>query len=821
MRKRIITSSLLVVATVAAATAIPITLNENTRNIIPTEETNYRKETSGIGSHSAVSPQTTNDENQPKEGFSFKAGEVAVSMDDGEAQVTVTAYELLKGDALAVCGSEFVKKPIQEADIVIASLDNKRSASVIKRFNIDIEAIRDKHEAFLIEVIETKGKARLIVIGSDKRGTAYGLMTLSEELGVSPWAWWADCTPRKRDIVTLASGYRRTESPTVAYRGIFLNDEDWGLCPWSSTNYEPKMRALNGKDATPRKGEIGPYTHERIFELLMRLKANTFWPAMHECSVPFYFTPGNKEMADKYGILVSTSHCEPMMRNTNGEWKSAGKGDYNFVTNAEGVTAFWEERIEELAGSDCIYTLGMRGVHDSGMRGAKTTDEQTAVLAKVIETQRALLTKHVDKQVSNVPQQFIPYKEVLDCYNNGLKVPDEVTLIWCDDNYGYIRHFPTAEERKRSGGHGMYYHISYWGRPHDYLWLSTTHPELIREEMMRAYDNGVERTWILNVGDIKPMEFNISLFLDMAWNVELFRAEESVDKYMSAWYGALFGERGKLLTPLWKSYYDESFSLRPEFTGGTRTEERDPRYKEIADVQMSAEQIMTRLAKLGGIPSAVNTLSGDSVSDAWYQLVEYPLKSMVYMNEKMLGAQLARHGLWEWERVTEAQEAIKQLTQRYNALGGGKWQGMMDYRPRRLPVFNDVKQQTFDTPMPTNDTKTLYRSTNRIGTRVTAESPLTIAIDEHSDTIKIIVELLPVHPTDNKDIAITLTTDTGEKRVITYQTKGRSEEWKQNVLYNKAKREISLPGNNKKRPLNVTISTDDEGVYIQTIKVKE
>ena len=167
-------------------------------------------------------------------------------------------------------------------------------------------------------------------------------MTLVRMMGVSPWQWWADCEPTPREEFQLEADFERLEVPSVAYRGIFINDEDWGLNPWSSNNYEPKMRQRNGEDSTPRNGEIGPYTHERIFELLLRLRANIFWPAMHECTVPFYLIKGNKEVADKYGILISTSHCEPMMRNTNGEWRKAGLGDYNFVTNAKQVVHFWE-----------------------------------------------------------------------------------------------------------------------------------------------------------------------------------------------------------------------------------------------------------------------------------------------------------------------------------------------------------------------------------------------------------------------------------------------------------------------------------------------
>ena len=212
--------------------------------------------------------------------------------------------------------------------------------------------------------------------------------------------------------------------------------------PWSSRTYEPSKV----------KGEIGPRTNERIFELLLRLRANTYWPAMHECTLPFFLTKGNREAAKKYGIFIGASHCEPMACSTAYEWKRRGEGAYDYVNNAPAVYKFWEDRVKEVADQEILYTLGMRGVHDGKMQGAKTVEEQKAVIDRVFADQRGLIEKYVDKDVAKVPQVFIPYKEVLDIYHAGLQVPDDVTLMWCDDNYGYIRHFPTAEECARKGG---------------------------------------------------------------------------------------------------------------------------------------------------------------------------------------------------------------------------------------------------------------------------------------------------------------------------------------------------------------------------------
>ena len=245
---------------------------------------------------------------------------------------------------------------------------------------------------------------------------------------------------------------------------------------------------------------------------------------------------------------------------------------------------FWEQRVKEVAELDNLYTLGMRGVHDGAMNGAKTIEEQKAVLTKVLKDQRDLLTKYVNKDVTQVPQVFIPYKEVLDVYHAGLQVPDEVTLMWCDDNYGYIRHFPTAEERARKGGNGVYYHISYWGRPHDYLWLGTAHPSLIYQQMTLAYERGIQKMWILNVGDIKPSEYQIELFLDMAWNLEAVK-QQGVVAHQRQFLEREFGlEVAAQLQPVMQEAYRLAYIRKPEFMGNTRTEEKDPKFKIISDL---------------------------------------------------------------------------------------------------------------------------------------------------------------------------------------------------------------------------------------------
>lgn len=761
-----------------------------------------------------------------KEDFVLLRGrDAAVFCGKGEDLVVRTAVGLLSDDFNEVFDASLKNTSQSKADIVVGTVTDRGFRRWVEARGIDVSGLAGRHEGYLLRVIGSGKHPQLVIAGSDKRGTAYGVMTLSRMIGVSPWSWWADCRPEKKETFELEAGYELSEAPSVAYRGIFLNDEDWGLTPWSSTNYEPKMRAAAGGDAGPRKGEIGPYTHDRIFELLLRLKANTFWPAMHECSVPFYFVDGNQEKAEKYGILVSTSHCEPMMRNTNGEWKKAGAGEYNFITNRDNVVKFWEERVAQLAGSsDCIYTLGMRGVHDSKMLGAKTVSEQVAALTEIIRVQRDMLARHIHPDVTQVPQQFVPYKEVLDCYRAGLEVPEDVALIWCDDNYGYIRHFPTPGEQARKGGNGMYYHISYWGRPHDYLWLATTPPELIREEMLKAYDHGVNRIWVVNVGDIKPGEYLTSLFLEMAWDIDRFRSEDALDSYLAGWYGEQLGVDGTALLPLWKNYYDLSFACRPEFLGGVRTEEKDPRYKQVNDVPLNADEIIDRLVKSREIDYKVTAMAAAVPAgkrDAWFQLVEYPLRSMAAMNEKCLGAQLARHGLGGWAMPHAAYDTIIGLTRRYNALGDGKWRGIMDCAPRKLADFNPVKEEKYDTAMPQGMTGTVaFASPVNVGTPVAVGEPFSCDIPSSPDSIRVEVHVLPVHPINEKSLRYRISIDGEDSVIMDVHTEGRSEEWKRNVLYNRAVRTVTFPAPRNRARHRLLIEPVDETIYLQRVIFK-
>ena len=621
--------------------------------------------------------------------FSLRSDQpIKLACDNAEEKVVQTALKLFIRDYQSVFSAS-AAVDARQGNIIVGTVGK---SPLLKAVSADVSALAGKKQAFLLQVLPD---GKLLVAGSDSHGTAYGIMELSRLIGVSPWEWWADVTPEKKTSFVLSAEYQTLQSPSVEYRGIFINDEDWGLMPWSSQTYEP----------SDIKGHIGPKTNARIFELLLRLRANTYWPAMHECTLPFFLTEGNRKVAEEYGIFIGSSHCEPMVCSAAGEWRRRGQGDYDYVNNSASVYKFWEDRVKEVAQQGNIYTLGMRGVHDGQMQGAKTVAEQKAVLERVLKDQRGLLQKYVNKDVTAIPQAFIPYKEVLDIYNAGLQVPDDVTLIWCDDNYGYIRHFPTAEERARKGGNGIYYHVSYWGRPHDYLWLGTFSPYLLHQQMKLAYDRGIQKMWVLNVGDIKPAEYQIELFLDMAWNIDEVN-EIGVTAHLKSWLEREFGSnRAEELLPAMEAHYQLSYIRKPEFMGNTREEERDPKYKVIKDLPWSEQAISERLRSYTVLSDVVERMESNIPADrqdAYFQLVKYPVQAAAQMNRKILTAQLARHSKADWKQSDAAFDSIASLTQQYNSLQNGKWNRMMDFQPRKLPVFKRVEHTTATEPMMTD-----------------------------------------------------------------------------------------------------------------------
>ena len=731
-----------------------------------------------------------------------------------DASVVNSAREMLAGDVLAVLNDTLVVSAAEGPIIAGVGLTEYYDKADKAFFD------ENGRESFIIKVLDD---GRLLIAGADSHGLAYGMLELSRLMGVSPWEWWADATPRRLDRFELPAGYTNRQAPDVDYRGIFINDEDWGLMPWSSTTMEPGNK----------RGVVGPLTNEKIFQLLLRLRANYYWPAMHEVTEPFFLTPGNREMAKKYGIYIGGSHCEPMASSTAVEWKRRGKGEYDYVNNRDSVMAFWEERVRDVADQEIVYTLGMRGVHDSAMKGAKTVEEQKNVLTKAIADQRDMIARYVNEDVTAVPQVFIPYKEVLDVYHAGLEVPEDVTLMWCDDNYGFIRHFPTEAEQARKGGNGMYYHVSYWGRPHDYLWLGTFSPYLLYQQMSEAYKRGVRKMWILNVGDIKPAEYQTELFMDMAWDIDAV-AEEGVEKHLDNFLAREFGAAAaKELLPVVNEHYRLAFIRRPEFLGNTRTEERDrKRWNTITDLPWSDEYVKARIDDYKGLSDRVEAVAATipaERADEYFQLVKYPVQAAAQMNDKFLYGQLARHGKADWSRSKAAYDSIVALTEIYNK---GKWRGIMDMKPRKLPVFDPLTPDTCaETPHPALRSIALdshigkaieHPGLGRSGKAIELPKGEAVSFDLgklKGDSVTIVLSFLPNHPiVDGEGLKVAVSLDGSGEQTADYSTQGRSEEWKENILNMRAQRRFTFPLKGRKaHSLSITART--EGVILDEVEI--
>ncbi|WP_434036505.1 glycosyl hydrolase 115 family protein [Formosa sp. 4Alg 33] len=554
------------------------------------------------------------------------------------------------------------------------------------------EGFKNQWDSYLYKTIANPTKTidkAFVIAGTNSRGTAYGVFNISKIIGVNPWYWWADVPVKQNRELVLHQPEYYSKAPSVKYRGLFINDEDWGLQPWAEKNFEPET------------GDIGPKTYAKIFELLLRLNANSIWPAMHPSTKAFFHYPGNPKMAALYNIVLGSSHAEPMLRNNVDEWDKKSMGSFNYKTNKEKVYQYWEDRVKATKDIDAIYTIGMRGVHDSGMEGVKSKEEAIAVLNEVIVDQRGLIEKYINPKVVNVPQAFTIYKEVLDLYKNGLEVPEDITLVWTDDNYGYIRSLSNADEQKRVGGGGVYYHASYWGRPHDYLWLSSTSPYLIREEMMKAYSLNNKEIWILNIGDIKPAEYNLQLFFDMAYDAEQFQNSESVFTHQQQFFSDIYGnELGSEIAEIKNNYYQLAFERKPEFMGWSQTEKTTPIYNTAYNTLTNGDEILHRINAYQTIETQVQEIEhklAEEFKSSFAQLVSYPVEGASNMNKKFLYrdkamtyAQEGRQSAAQYKEMSEkAYDKIVSLTKKYNRLNNGKWQGMMDMKPRRLPVFDN------------------------------------------------------------------------------------------------------------------------------------
>ncbi|WP_110931639.1 glycosyl hydrolase 115 family protein [Paenibacillus bouchesdurhonensis] len=536
--------------------------------------------------------------------------------------------------------------------------------ALIAEGKLNASGVKGKWESFVIQTVADPLpgiKQGLVIAGSDKRGTIFGIYDVSEKIGVSPWYWWADVPAVRHDALYVTPGTYKQGEPSVKYRGIFLNDEGPSLMAWVRANYRD-------------------FTHEfyeKVFELLLRLKANYLWPAMWDNT--FYEDdPLNAEIADRYGIVIGTSHHEPMMR-PHGDWKKHKEGPWDYSINEEVLYRFWEEGIRRSRDYESMVTLGMRGDGDEAMGGHLSFEEKIILLEKIVSDQRKIIAEQTGANAAEVPQLWALYKEVQDYYEHGMRVPDDITLLWSDDNHGNLRRVPTPEERERSGGAGIYYHLDYVGGPRSYKWINTVPIPKIWEQMHKAYEYGADRIWIVNVGDLKPLEFPMEYFLRMAWDMSQFtkdNAGESTVEWAKRQFGAKYGEAvGEILT----GYTKFNGRIKPELLNAVELYSLTD-YKE-------AEQAIAELSTLANKADQLYKILPEPLRNAFFQLALYPVQASAQMLELHLQAARSRLYARQGRRMAniaarEAElifEADRELTLAYNKmLSQGKWDHLMD-----------------------------------------------------------------------------------------------------------------------------------------------
>lgn len=543
--------------------------------------------------------------------------------------------------------------------IIIATVGNSPLIDqLIEKRKLNVDAIKGNWEQFIVQTIKNPFpgvKKALVIVGSDRRGAAYGAFTLSEKMGVSPWYWWADAPVKKRDEIYLENCKYISKGPAVKYRGIFINDESPAFRYWAIEKF----------------GGINHKCYEQIFELLLRNKANYIWPSMWLPTMFYVDDPLSAKTADEFGIVVSTSHHEPLTRAHN-EWSLFKGGAWDYTTNKEKLQEFWRGGMERVLNYESAITIGMRGDGDEGM------SEGTAVnlLKNIIKDQRKIIADVTGKPAEETPQVWAIYKEVQDYYDKGMRVDDDITVLFSDDNWGNIRYLPKKEEMDRKGGYGMYYHFDYVGSPVSYKWLNVNQIERVWEQMKLTYDHGVKNLWIANVGDIKPMELPISFFFDYAWNPDEIKAKDLPNYYVN-WSKQQFGDKFAAEIAEFMALYTKYNSRRtPEMlTSDTYSVEN---YRE-------ADRIVNEYNELLKRSTAVYNKLPKEYKSAYYQLVQSPIELSANVNEmyvaagknKYYGIRGAAAANFYADKVRELFDKDIVLTKKYHDLEDGKWNHMM------------------------------------------------------------------------------------------------------------------------------------------------
>ncbi len=605
---------------------------------------------------------------------------LVASPDDYSGVIRV--MNILGEDIARVTGSEpqIVTGAVPETEraVLIGTIGKSPLIErLIAAKKISAVGIAGKWDTFLIQVVEKPFPGvdqALVIVGSNKRGTMYGMFDISAQIGVSPWYWWADVPTVRRTELHVVPGLHTDGEPKVKYRGLFLNDEMPALGGWADENF----------------GGFTSAFYEKFFELLLRMKANYFWPAMWVPRMFYVDDPRNPELADEMGIVVSTTHHEPMMR-AHAEWQEGGHGEWNYETNEEELREFWRGTAERIKDHEVYVTVGMRGDGDRGM----SRDTNIALLERIIADQREIIAEVTGKEVTEVPQLWALYKEVQEYYDLGMRVPDDVTLLLCDDNWGNIRKLPKPEDPSRSGGYGIYYHFDYVGGPRNYKWLNTNQIERTWEQMNLAYRHGVDRIWLVNVGDIKPMEYPIEFFLDFAWNPDLWTAER-LPEYTRLWAAQKFGEEYAAdIADIMEKYTKYNSRRKPELL--------DPDTYSLIHYR-EAERIVGEYRELEMKARRIYNAMPKAYRDVYYQLVMHPVEACANMNDMLVtvgkNRLYAAQGRAMTNKLAERARSLferdAEITDYYNhTLAGGKWNHIMDqthigYRYWQQPRENSL-----------------------------------------------------------------------------------------------------------------------------------
>lgn len=606
---------------------------------------------------------------------SFKQGDLLINgndkveiyMDANDCRGVSYAANALVRDISKVSGSQATITSNRKATILVGTIGHSAAIDqLIRQKRINGNLLKGKREKFIITVVDNQ----LVIAGSDRRGTIYGIYELSQQMGVSPWYDWADVPVEHHDYIFVNKGIYTDGEPAVRYRGIFLNDEAPCLTSWVKNTYGT---------------EYGDHRfYQRVFELVLRLRGNMMWPAMWGWA--FYADDAeNEKTADEMGVVMSTSHHEPMARNHQEYARNRkGWGPWNYQKNKENLQKFFREGIERMKGTEQIVTIGMRGDGDEAM----SEEADTRLMTNIINDQRKIIADVTGKKASETPQVWALYKEVQDYYDKGMKVPDDVTLLLCDDNWGNVRRVPNAQERKHKGGWGLYYHVDYVGAPRNSKMLNVTPVQNPWEQLTLAYENGIDRLWILNVGDLKPMEYPISQFMDMAWNPRKYDVN-SITHHTRDWCAQQFGESqadeaARILNLICKY----NGRCTPEMLNKNTYNLENGEWQEVVNQYLKIEA--DALRQYNSLPAAYH--------DSYRQIILFPIELMSNLHQ-MYFAQAQNHALYKQNNpkaniwADECERFFKRdslICHNYNhKMSGGKWNGMMTQKHIGYKSWND------------------------------------------------------------------------------------------------------------------------------------